>query len=322
MGGAFVAVADDIHSCYWNPAGLGNLSTGEITVMKTMNNQDAFNYQKWLAAGLQIQGEGGIGVSYVHKVDWWFSIYDKTGKYSKSYLTDTEWIAFSIGGYGKGVFSNTAFGFSYREKTSELKSGNKTGLFLTGDPDFRMLGYKDKSRGMDFGLLHKIGKNFTLGVLVQDFNGSRMNFRKKLYVCENGHSFEENPGGICPIDQVTVKEQPTISSKHIRNIRPGIAWRPDKKTTVAVDIYNFTLDNAYDKGAEGQSKVRIGVERWCTDEVAIRAGFYGRSFHTIGIGLKGIPGFKDNEKVNYLFDYALLQDDDGGTHLVSFSAKF
>ncbi|MBI4778715.1 hypothetical protein HY792_07350, partial [Candidatus Desantisbacteria bacterium] len=51
MGGAFVAVADDIHSCYWNPAGMGNLQGTELTYMQTLNNKAAINYQNWAAGG-------------------------------------------------------------------------------------------------------------------------------------------------------------------------------------------------------------------------------------------------------------------------------
>ena len=55
MGGAFVAVSDDAHAGYWNPAGLALLSEQnhpyQLTGMYTLNNRDFINYQEWLAYG-------------------------------------------------------------------------------------------------------------------------------------------------------------------------------------------------------------------------------------------------------------------------------
>jgi long-subunit fatty acid transport protein len=61
MGGAFTAVADDISSMYWNPAGLARMKTGEAS----------FNHVNWIAdinydvasAALLLEGIGAIGVS-------------------------------------------------------------------------------------------------------------------------------------------------------------------------------------------------------------------------------------------------------------------
>lgn len=284
MGGAFVAVADDIHSCYWNPAGLGNIAPFEITAMKTINNQYNTNYQKWAATGLRV-GNGGIGVSYVNAINY------LSGTNTNYYVSDEEWLTFSIGGYGVGIFSNTAFGLNYRQQKHVLKSGSLTTLYLTGNPNYKVTGYEDTISAMDLGLLHKINENFTLGLLVQDINEPEVDLGKLV-----------------------------TKNKYICNIRPGVAWRPNKKTIVAMDIYNLTLDNEYDLDAKGQSEVRLGFERWCSDKIAIRAGFYGRSFHTFGIGLNGnIPGFKG---ISYQIDYALLEGDGSGTHLVSLGAKF
>jgi len=63
MGGAFVAISDDISSLYWNPAGLARLSTtGEAT----------FNHTDWIldvkhdyaAVGLSLGSFGALGLSF------------------------------------------------------------------------------------------------------------------------------------------------------------------------------------------------------------------------------------------------------------------
>ena len=74
MGGAFVAVADDVNATYWNPAGLSQIPAGkiEITGMHTTTNRDQINYQDYAAAATTLAvpklGESGtvsIGASYV-----------------------------------------------------------------------------------------------------------------------------------------------------------------------------------------------------------------------------------------------------------------
>lgn len=73
MGGAFVAVADDVHATYWNPAGLVYLSPGvlECTLMHTATNRDSINYQEYSAVASgppkfsRQPGKVGWGVSFV-----------------------------------------------------------------------------------------------------------------------------------------------------------------------------------------------------------------------------------------------------------------
>jgi len=301
MGGAFVAIADDVHSCYWNPAGMGNIRNGEVTAMRTMNNRDVINYQEWLAGAVKIGGAGGIGGSYIHQISW----IDKRDSSGRDYVFDTKWKVLSIGGYGTGILKNTAFGINIRQITYTLMTGDGTGTMRWGGgADFKKLGYEAESVGYDIGILHNINEHFTVGILVQDINKPKIDFL-------------DSP----------LKEK----YKYIRNFRPGVAWKPNDKTIFAVDWYNVTLDNLYDEDMEGQTGVRIGFERWVTDGFAIRAGLYGRGFHTIGFGLKGKPQFtkveisgmeKQPSNLELQLDYGLLESYGAGTHLVSLGLKF
>lgn len=61
MGGAYTAVADDVYSMYWNPAGLGRMKTAEITFQ---NNQFITDIdQNYLAVAMPMQNAGTIGFS-------------------------------------------------------------------------------------------------------------------------------------------------------------------------------------------------------------------------------------------------------------------
>ncbi|MFH1563474.1 MAG: conjugal transfer protein TraF [Nitrospirota bacterium] len=301
MGGAFVAVADDVHSCYWNPAGMGNIKGVELTGMRTMNNRDVFNYQEWLAGAVEVGENSGLGGSYVHSIDWTYETELTTGR---NYVFDSDWKVLSIGGYGQGIFKNTAFGVNVRNITYSLMTASGTGAStFGGGADFKKAGYETDAVGYDIGILHNFDEHFTIGILIQDVNKPEIDFSNS------------------PLKQ---------KYKYVRNFRPGVAWKPDDKTIFAVDLYDATLDNIYDDDVEGQSGVRIGFERWVTPVFAIRAGLYGQGFHTIGFGLKGSPQFTKVEisgmseqpsKVEFQLDYGLL-DDGAGTHLLSFGAKF
>lgn len=302
MGGAFVAVADDVHSVYWNPAGLGNIRNVEFTTMRTMNNRDVINYQEWLAQAVKIGNLGGVGGGYVRSIMWTGSTETTTGL---NYVFDTKWTVVSLGGYGSGILKNTAFGINIRKITYSLMTGSMTGTaVLGGGANFKEKGYETDSIGVDLGILHNISDSFSIGLLVQDIN------RPKI-------DFEDAP----------IKKR----YKFIRNFRPGVAWKPDNNTIFSIDWYNVTLDDVYEEDMEGQSEVRIGFERWLTDEIAIRGGLYGQSFHTIGFSYRKKPtfthieisGMKQKESnVELQFDYGLLESYGLGTHLVSLTFKF
>jgi len=303
MGGAFVAVADDVHSVYWNPAGLGNIRNIELTGMRTMNNRDAINYQEWIAGAVKIGKLGGIGGSYVHSIIWTGSTETTTGLH---YVFDTKWTVVSIGGYGTGILKNTAFGINIRKITFSLKTGSLTGTSeLGGGANFKEKGYETDCIGFDFGILHNFSDSFSIGLLIQDVNRPEIDFG----------------------DEAPIKKK----YKFIRNFRPGVAWKPDNKTIFSIDWYNVTLDDVYDEDMEGQSAVRIGFERWLMDKIAIRGGLYGKYFHTIGFSYRKRPtfthveisGMKQKEsKVEFQLDYCLLESYGLGTHLVSGIFKF
>ena len=64
MGGAFTAVADDITSIAWNPAGLSDISINEISFMhnRLFDGEAAHNFA---AYGHSFDEWGGFGLSYV-----------------------------------------------------------------------------------------------------------------------------------------------------------------------------------------------------------------------------------------------------------------
>jgi len=292
MGGAFVAVAEGVDSCFWNPAGLGNIKESEVTMMRTMNNRDITNYQEWLSAGAKLGDYGGVGVNYL-RCKFLFRWWEKdTGKITP-YVSDDEWIGLAAGGYGKEQFKNVALGVNLRKRSSSLLTGTLTSNFKWSDCE--PTGHITDFIEYDIGILYHLNKELSIALVVQNLNESIVNY-----------------GEDSPIREFAWR----------RNIKPGIAWRPDEKTILALDIYYFRLKDVYTTDiGEGQSEVRIGFERWGTDKIAVRAGLLSKNYHTIGLGLRGELKRLFPE-VKYNLDYALLEGDGGGTHFLSCSVKF
>lgn len=124
--------------------------------------------------------------------------------------------------------------------------------------------------GLDASLFYKNNK-WSLGLLVQDFN--------RPTTLDGGYM--------------------------IRNYRPGIAYRPDKKTIIAADIYDATgeIERAYCVGAEYKA----------TETLTLRVGSYQRNL-TFGVGIK----VGETTEINF----AHLGGDLGGTNMIGAQLKF
>ncbi len=293
MGGAFVSVAEGIDACYWNPAGLGNMKEAEVTIMRTINNRDVMAYQEWLAAGTKIGDSGGLGVNYVHFKNAFQWTEKKTKKFAL-YAVDDEWVGLSLGGYGGGRFKNLAMGVNLRNRSSSLlKPATET---ISKWSECEPTGYTVDFIEYDLGVLYHLNNKVSLGLIIQNCTEKAIKY-----------------GGDSPIDEFAWR----------RNITPGVAWRPDKKTIFAIECYNHILEDVYTtKIGKGQSEVRIGFERWCTDKIAVRAGLLSKYYHTIGFGVREVELKKFFPEIAFDIDYALLEGHGMGTHFLSCTAKF
>jgi hypothetical protein len=112
MGEAFTGVADDIHSIYWNPAGLGLLHSPEITGMHMQYFQNIA--YEFAAFAVPTAGHGtlGMAISNLHTDD----IQRRTDD------TDT-----SLGTFGA---SDSAYMLSYGKSVNSRLSLGATGKYI------------------------------------------------------------------------------------------------------------------------------------------------------------------------------------------------
>jgi hypothetical protein len=149
--------------------------------------------------------------------------------------------------------------------------------------------------GLDVGLLYHVNSKLSIGCLLQDAGLSELYW-------DDGSS-----------ERIGI------------NIRPGIGYRPNPHTLIALDIYNIGGRVSSSGEYENDTPcLRVGVERWLTPNVAARFGYYGirlgEGAVTYGIGL---------HVGRYSVDYAYLDVATvpghaglGGTHQIGVTAKF
>lgn len=149
--------------------------------------------------------------------------------------------------------------------------------------------------GLDVALLYRASPELSLGFLVQDV-------------------------GLSPIHWQSGREEAVRA-----NVRPGIAYKPDARTIMALDIYDLGAYLA--PPPDGQSStfaVRAGIERRLTGSLAARVGYYG-----ISPSMGAITGGAGWGGHAWQVDYAYLGSATvpghpglGGTHQIGVTFRF
>ena len=154
MGGAFIAVADDVQTVYWNPAGLVNVKEPQFGRQRATNNRETTNYVDVYEFATPLEkGKSGIGLHYTNNWD--------TPSYSNGEQSYTNfhsyWWTLS---YGQQVSEKFSAGVNVRwEKTS----GNPV-----TDPSSTV---SETVWSTDLGFLYKASPKLTFGLYIQDFSG-------------------------------------------------------------------------------------------------------------------------------------------------------
>jgi len=162
MGGAFIAVADDVNTVYWNPAGLSNIKETEIGVQRTTNNRNYINYIDVIEFVAPMKkGISGIGLHYTNNRD--ASYFGDSSDGFTNYKSD--WVTLS---YGTKVTDNFAVGINVRQDTESASNATINGVKQSKS-------YSDSNTGIDLGFLGTAGK-WSYGMLIQDANKRKVFF--------------------------------------------------------------------------------------------------------------------------------------------------
>jgi hypothetical protein len=315
MGGAFIGVADDASTTYWNPAGLDQKQTEREKVMEdtleemsgikftytpTLYNRDEYNYDDFVALTVPVKFRnydfGVLGFSFIN-TGYEFEL-DLGAPLIYTFDRDEHWFWLS---YGKNIIGGLSLGVNLRyQEAEEEETLEAMGVTLLSFSD------KDHLFALDPALFYKIGR-LSLGVLYQ-----------------NANEPSETLWG--------------VKATYIRNLRAGIAFRPDDHTIIAADVYDALEETKNVPNSVAQD-IRVGIERWFDfpedtpnwigDSLAIRVGGYhvNRSSraYTFGLGLKGSDWYRETEWFKSAeIDYAVIYWDESRdfTHQLGLTFNF
>ena len=174
MGASFIGVADDINAIYWNPAGLAQLETTEITWTRTLNNRDIFNYDDFLAVGTYDPKLGlAYAVGYINIADYYPVGY--TEDFSLVYQDNKiQWFICSL---ATKLNEQLSIGGNIRLMDFSLRY-EAEGYWPVAD--------SVKFMGVDLSFFYQANEQLSLGLLIQDFNRPQFNvLGQDLYYIRN-----------------------------------------------------------------------------------------------------------------------------------------
>ncbi|MBA7516825.1 hypothetical protein ES705_08874 [subsurface metagenome] len=162
MGSAFVALVDDVHSLYYNPAGLSRLTQIEFTSgygRLYWGLDDGSNLgNAFIGYAHPLEKLGGIGVG-------WLSLGLKG-----FYREDT-----FIFSYGNKLFSSLSAGLNFKLLYKRYDNNQYT----KSDPLFQEKGYSRIGFSSDIGLLYNLTANIFSGLSITDIIQPNMNLADK-----------------------------------------------------------------------------------------------------------------------------------------------
>ena len=144
MGGGFTSLAVDASAVYYNPAGLSYLDYQELSVMHTVLFESTiYDYVAWV---YPFSDRNGIGLGFMR-----VGTDDilKTVNFEEQYLFDYSYSQFILS-FGQRLGRYISFGVSAKMVNQSLDE------------------FSDYGFGLDAGLLIKVYKNLSLGVIARD----------------------------------------------------------------------------------------------------------------------------------------------------------
>jgi hypothetical protein len=305
MGGAFVALADDVSATYWNPAGIVSVTAPEAEAMHAEQFGEIINYD-FVAVAFPLSSPGEKKTSLA-------AAFIRLSVDEIPYTKDLDWEDFGVDGTegtsdegegngrwdpgerilldeGKIVWKNNAdmaLLLSYGSQLTEKLSVGGTFKLVRQE----LLDNSSLGAGVDVGVIYAFNESASAGIVVSDATTTQL-------VWDTGHHEFVAP---------TVR----LGGQYTREAGPF-----DGVGTVALDTeIGFERRKLASQLSAGPltADFRAGLEYWLKRTVALRTGLNAGRF-TAGAGAR-LSGFG--------FDYAFANHKDlDNSHRVSASFRF
>jgi len=310
LGGAFSAIANDVTTIYWNPAGLSQLEKTSFSDTHTIWLADVrYNYLAF-ATPIEKVGTLGASVTFLNVPDTEITTLaqpDGTGLWYSAWDTAVS-LAYSRELYHKDSGAKLSLGFNLKYIHQQIHRANARGVAI------------------DIGTLYHTGwRSLRIGMSFSNF-GPEMSFGGPDLETGVEQAGDELTAEYQPFPDTTnparKAELDTIEYPLPSNFRLGVAYdlidNDSNLLTVALDG-NHPNDNS--------ERLNLGFEYWFKKAAAIRAGYKFRlgpdqsddeEGLTLGLGIH--LNFRETMiSLDYAFaDFGYLQD----AHRVSLGIKF
>jgi hypothetical protein len=255
MGGAFVAVSDDVHSIYWNPAGLSKVKNFELTYTRWLDRRDEVNYDDF-AAGAISRDFFALGMSFTYNQDKFDHIDTINGNTYR--MQDWQKDTYINLGFGAALGKAVSIGLNIKSCAAVLGKSNLSTHTSVSSSDSTCL--------LDFGLLWDASPKLALGVLGQNFNEPKMFDGKYIFNLRPGIAWKPTTEITFAFDLYNLLDYTDPDGESDRNIRIGMEAWASKNLAFRLGCYSYYINRRNDNGPEAYTGgLGWKVGRWKVD---------------------------------------------------------
>ena len=280
MGGSFTAIANDVSTIYWNPAGIANLDQTSI----------GFTHSEWFA---DISHDfAGIVLP--------ISSSDFLAVHATMLNTSEQEVTTVSNPDGTGIYYDVrdlAIGLTYSRQLTDRFSVGLTGKYVLQT----LYNVQASSFTLDVGSYLRTGfHNLIIGMAISNFGGSmQLDGRDLITIADVNSSFS---GNFNPDARLTAQEYPLPLI-----FRVGLAMDVVGGTDPVIQSEDYRLTFATEGTHlnDNNERFNIGSEISWTETVFVRGGYkinYDTEKWALGMGVKIPIGNQ-----NVIFDYAFVE---------------
>ncbi len=256
LGGAFGAIANDVTTIYWNPAGLSQIESTSFSDTHTVWLADTrYNYLAF-ATPIEKVGTLGASVTFLNVPDTEITTLakpDGTGLWYSAWDTAVS-LAYSRQLYEKDSGAKLSFGINAKYIHQQIHRESATGFAI------------------DVGTLYHTGwRSLRIGMAFSNF-GPEMRFSGPDLETGGKEGGDERNAEYRPYPDTTnparKAELQTVEYPLPVNFRLGIAY-----DLMDTDINRLTLALDGNHPNDNSERLNLGLEYWYKKRAAIRAGY-------------------------------------------------